>query len=332
VTNARSKLRRWRLLLIPAALVVPALALAALFIAHGTASRLAFVEYPVQSSFDTPTAIAAGADGTIWFTLDLADAIGRVRGGKVERLGTSGKNLEPIGLGIGPDGSAWYTDTAARAITRIAASGDVKRFPLDTPAARLGRLAIAPDGAAWFAEETAYSISRLKDGTFTRHVFDSPRGGPYGVTVASDGTVWATLQSGDQLLRIAPDGVMTAFDVPRPAAVPSDIAVGPDGAVWFLEFRADCIGRLKDETFQEFPVGTKSAGLSGLAVAPDGSVWFGMLRSGSLGRLRNGKVETFRLPRERARPYTLAVDRGGNIWYADIAGYVGMLPGRYARQ
>lgn len=72
--------------------------------------------------------------------------------------------------------------------------------------------------------------------------------------------------------------------------------------------------------------------LTGLAVAGDGSVWFGMLRGGGLGRLGDGRVETFKLPREGARPCSLAVDRSGNVWYADISGYVGMLPARYAHR
>jgi virginiamycin B lyase len=323
-------MRFWRVLLIPAVVVVPALAVAAVFIAKEVSPRVPFVEYKMPQSLDIPTAIAAAPDGTVWFSMDLADSLGHVLDGRIQRVPVSAKTLEPIGLGVAPDGSVWYTDNASHAISHVTASGDVKHFPLDTPSVRLARLAVAPDGAAWFAEETGYSITRLKDGVLTRHVYDSPRGGPYGVTVAADGTVWATLQSGDQLLRISPDGVMTAFDIPRPAAVPSDIAVGPDGAVWFLEFRADSIGRFKDEVFREFPVGEKSVGLSGLAVGPDGAVWFGMLRAGKIGRLRDGKIDTFTLPREHARPYTLALDRQGNVWYADIAGYVGMLPASYA--
>src|SRR5262249_33289366 len=155
--------------------------------------------------------------------------------------------------------------------------GDVSWVTLDTLSVRLGRLAIAPDNAVWFAEGTAYSITRLKDREFTRHNYDSLRGGPYGVAVAPDGTVWATLQSGNQVLRIDGSGGIKAFDVPGPAAVPSDIAVAPDGSVWFLEFRTDKIGRLKDEKFEEFGIGEKSAGLSGMAIATDGSVWFGMV-------------------------------------------------------
>ena len=206
------------------------------------------------------------------------------------------------------------------------ALGEVTSFPLDTPIVRLGRLAVAPDGAAWFAEPIGRSISRLKDGKLTRHAFQFPLGGPYGVAVAADGAVWATLQSANQLLRIGPDGTIKALNLPRPAAVPTDIAVGPDGAVWFLQFRGNSIGRLKGGEFVEFAVAKENAGLAELTVSDDGAVWFGMLRARSLGRLRDGEVKTFKLPREDARPYSVAVDRDGNVWYADIRGYVGMLP------
>jgi virginiamycin B lyase len=120
-------------------------------------------------------------------------------------------------------------------------------------------------------------------------------------------------------------------NLPRPGAVPTDIAIAPGGAVWFVQFRGNSIGRLQDGEFTEFAVAQGNAGLTGLAVADDGAVWFGMLRAGSLGRLRDGEVKTFKLPRDDARPYSVAVDPEGNVGYADIRGYVGMLPARYAR-
>ena len=215
-----------------------------------------------------------------------------------------------------------------RAIARISSVGEIARFALDTPIARLGRLAIAPDGAAWFADPTGYGMTRLKDGVFTRHQIESARGGPYGVAVTADGAVWATLQNGNQLLRIAADGTSTTFDLPRGGAVPTDVAVGSDGSVWFLQFRANRIGRFKDGQFSDVEVGRENAGLSGIAVAPNGDVWFGMLRRASLGRLRNGHIAIFALPRDNARPFSVAVDRDGNVWYADISGFVGMLPAK----
>ena len=65
-------------------------------------------------------------------------------------------------------------------------------------------------------------------------------------------------------------------------------------------------------------------------MAPNDDVWFGMMRRASLGRLRNGHIEVFALPRDNARPFSVAVDRDGNVWYADISGFVGMLPAKYA--
>ena len=289
-----------------------------------------FVEYRMGEPQDAPIAIAAGTDGSVWFTIDHSDAIGRVRNGRVERLPTSSRNIEPLGLAVAADGSAWYTDLAARAVVRISSVGEIARFVLDTPIARLGRLAIAPDGAAWFADTTGYGMTRLKDGVFTRYQIESARGGPYGVAVTADGGIWATLQNGNQLLRLAADGTGRTFDLPRGGAVPTDVAIGSDGSVWFLQFRGNRIGRFKDGQFSEVEVGQENAGLSGIAVAPNDDVWFGMMRRASLGRLRNGKLAVFALPRDNARPFSVTVDRDGNVWYADISGFVGMLPAKHA--
>jgi virginiamycin B lyase len=323
---------RWRIALITAGFAVAALAGAAAALLPGVWSRARFVEYPMAQSEHMPIAVAAAVDGTVWFTIDGAAAIGRVRHGRIERLPKPGKSIEPIGLAAAPDGSVWYTDMARNMVSRMTPSGAVSSVTLDTPIVRLGRLAVAPDGAAWFAEATSYSITRVKDGELTRYPFQSFLGGPYGVAVAADGAVWATLQAGNQLLRITPEGNLETFNLPRPRAVPTDVAVAPDGAVWFVEFRGNSIGRFKDGEFVSFAVAQENAGLSGLAVADDGAVWFGMLRARSLGRLRDEELEIFKLPREDARPYSLAIDPDGNVWYADIHGYVGMLPARYARE
>ena len=272
------------------------------------------VEYAMLEPRDTPTALAIAPDGTIWFTIDFAAAIGRVRAGRVERLPKPRTSLEPVGIAVTADGSVWFTDSEARQVSRIAPSGDITSITLETPVARLGKVAAAPDGSVWFAEATAYSISRIKDGRLERHVIDSIRGGPLGVAAAPDGSVWATLQSANQLLRIAPDGSMRSFDIPTRSSSPADVAVDADGVVWFIEFRGNKIARFANGSFEEFAIGKENAGLTGLAAAPDGSVWFGMLRLGSLG------------------PYSVAVDPAGNVWYTDISGYVGMLRAESAKK
>lgn len=284
------------------------------------------IEYAMPVSTDIPTAVAVAPDGSVWFSIDFSDAVGVVRGGKVERFAKGSRSTEPIGIAVDTSGKVWVTDAATVSIVAMSATGGVQSVKLGTPIARLGRMAAAPDGAVWFAESTSYSITRLKNGELTRHAIDSARGGPYGVAVAADGTVWATLQSGNSLLRIAPDGKITEHEIPTPGVSPTDIAVDAAGAVWFLEFPADRIGRFQDGKFDELALAGKKLGLTGLATGPGGAVWFGMLRKGSIGRLRDGKVIEFKLPRDGARPYSVALDQLGNVWYADITGYVGMLP------
>jgi virginiamycin B lyase len=161
-----------------AVVTIAVLAAAAGYFAFGVGSRPQFVEYPMQEPQDMPIGIAAAGDGTVWFSIGGADAIGRVRDGQLERLPKPGKSVEPIGIGVAPDGSAWYTDIAAHAVSRMTPSGEVSSFRLSTPMVRLGRLAVAPDGAAWFAESSSQSITRLNEGELTRHQFQSPLGGP----------------------------------------------------------------------------------------------------------------------------------------------------------
>jgi virginiamycin B lyase len=197
-----------------------------------------FIEYRMAEPQDAPIAIATGSDGSIWFTIDHADAIGRVRDGRIERLPTSSRNVEPLGLAVAADGSAWYTDLAQRAIARISSGGEIARFTLDTPIARLGRLAIAPDGAAWFADQTGYGLTRLKDGVFSRHRIESARGGPYGVAVTANGAVWGDVWFG--MLRRASlgrlrGGDLAVFALPRDTARPFSVAVDHHGNVWYAD-------------------------------------------------------------------------------------------------
>jgi virginiamycin B lyase len=286
------------------------------------------VEYPMLEKNDIPAAIAAGADGSIWFTIDFSDAIGVFRDGKIERVKKGTRNMDPIGIAVDHAGNAWYADAPALSIGRISPNLERKIFPLGTPVARLQRMAVAPDGAVWFAEASASSVTRLKDDILARYELQAARGAPYGVAIAPDGYAWATLQQAGQIVRIDPvSGKTDWFWVPTPASAPTDIAVDATGDIWFLEFRSNKLGRIRNQEFSEYPIPSESriAGVAGLTVAPDGAVWFAMVRDGSLGRYKNNAFKFFRLPRFHARPVGVAADPQGNIWYVDLTGFLGKI-------
>ena len=169
------------------------------------------------------------------------------------------------------------------------------------------------------------SLTRLKDGVFTRHDVGALCAAPFGVAVGGDGTVWGTLPAANRLVRLPPAGRPAEMEVPTRGSQPGDVAVDARGAVWFLEMRANRIGRYAEGRLSDFPVTRVSPGLTALAVAPDGAVWFTELRAHRLGRLRDGVVTGFPLPRRDARPFGVAVDAGGNVWYTDLSGWLGRL-------
>jgi virginiamycin B lyase len=331
---AATSRRLWLVL----AIVLAVGAAAVTFVLRGGSSGPSgFEEFALTDEGGTPVAIAVARDGPVWFTLESSDSIGRLRNGRIERIPKGVESIEPLGLGVDAQGRAWFTEAPKQRINRIAPDGSIESFGLATQVARLGRLAIAPDGTVWFAEPSLASVTRLREGEFTRYIVGTLNAGipadaaPFAVAVAPDGAVWATLPTADKILRIAPDGAATAFDVPTRRSGLGDIAIAPDGAVYFTELTANKIGRFAGGRFEEFTVPTPLAGITALAVSPDGAAWFTELRGHQLARLHNGKIAEFKLPRPQARPFGIAVDAANNVWYADLSGWVGRLEARRAK-
>lgn len=294
------------------------------------------VRSPVKA--DIPAAIAVAPDDTVWITLEFSHAIGRVRGiealraEKLERIDKGSENLEPLGLAVGRDGSVWFTDAPVRKISRIKPDGTIESVDLGTPIAKLGKLAVAADGAVWFAEGSMYSLTRYKNGELKRHTVETVRGNPYAVAVDSSGTAWATISNANELMRVSPQGEVSAIDVPTYGSAPGDLAVDSGGGVWFIQFRTNKLARYAAGKFDEYAIPGEKGGVAGLAIAPDGAVWFAMVRRHALCRFRKGEFKVFALPRDDARPVSLAADSKGNIWYADLGGWVGVLTAAIAQR
>jgi virginiamycin B lyase len=334
---AGSRRRRWLWLTIGASIAVLLAVMVVLALRVGPWANWGFTEYRMLSRTDIPAAIAVARDGTVWFTIEFSDAIGLMRNGEIKRIRKGSQNMEPLGLAVDTDSFAWFADSPKGVIFRISPQGEMQSFSLSMPVVKFGRLAIAPDGALWFAEPVPVSVTQFKDGKFTRFAVGPPAPtgldnvAPFGVAVDAGGTVWATLQNANKLVRITPSGEVTPFTVPTRRSGLADVAVDPSGAVWFIEIVGNKIGRFAEGRFQEFPIPTPNAALTSLAVAPDGAVWFTELRGHKLGRLRNGVVTEFALPRPEARPFGIAVDAANNVWYTDLSGWLGRLAAERAK-
>ena len=70
-------------------------------------------------------------------------------------------------------------------------------------------------------------------------------------------------------------GPTEVVEYPMPVAtdIPTAIAIGPDGAVWFTIDFSDAIGVIRNGRLQRFSKGSRNSEPLGLGVGPDGVAW-----------------------------------------------------------
>src|SRR6266508_1669125 len=86
-------------------------------------------EFPLPTAGGGMVAIAAGPDGSLWFTEYDAQQIGRITtGGVITELQIMRRAANPAGIAAGPDGSLWFTEHDGDRIGRITTDGVITEF------------------------------------------------------------------------------------------------------------------------------------------------------------------------------------------------------------
>jgi streptogramin lyase len=137
------------------------------------------------------------------------------------------------------------------------------------------------------------------------------------VTVTVTSSVTHATASGTATVTIRPwDSTHTrGFPV---SGVPTWIAVGPDGALWFTEEMNDRVDRVTTGfVFTSYPVPSGSRPL-GIAAGGDGNVWIAENASGKIARMTTaGVVTEFAVPVSGSHPEAIALGPDGNLWFVD---------------
>jgi streptogramin lyase len=277
------------------------------------------------NSNSTPTGIAAGADGNLWFTEQYVDGIGRITpSGAVTEFssGITGNSF-PENITAGPDGNLWFTELIGNRIGRITTFGGVTEFSagITSRSDPLG-IAAGPDGNLWFTEFIGNRIGRITpSGVVTEFSIGIANGSnPHDIAAGPDGNLWFTEEFGDRIGRITPSGVVTEFSTGiTSGSEPEDIAPGADGNLWFTEFAGDRIGRISAAgTVTEFGLPAGAAPAS-IARGSDGNLWFTDGESGQIGQVtRAGVVSDFPLLSPQIHTLNAIVSGpDGNLWFTD---------------
>jgi virginiamycin B lyase len=148
-------------------------------------------------------AVAAGADGGVWFLQNEPD-------------------------------STWYGPNSHLKIGHVTAGGAVTSFPFAEHEAGLTSIVEGHEGNGWFTEYFAGKIGRITPGGELKE-FDLPAGSrPGSIAVDAEGDLWFSEQEENRIGRITPTGEVSEFKLPF-AVRPGSVAVGADGRIWFTE-------------------------------------------------------------------------------------------------
>jgi streptogramin lyase len=92
----------------------------------------AFTEFTVPTASSSPTAIAAGPDGNLWFTEASGNKIGRVTPtGMFTEFTVPTASSAPQEIAAGPDGNLWFTELNANNVGRVTPTGTFTEFRPD---------------------------------------------------------------------------------------------------------------------------------------------------------------------------------------------------------
>lgn len=260
-------------------------------------------EYPVaansQKNLGIPDAMAAGSDGSLWFT-DISVSVPRV--GRVDpatgastlyELPLTGAvnftNAQVTSITPGADGAMWFTGGYSGALGRIDASGTVTAYATGlTPYA----VTIGQDGAVWFTNNDA-SIGRLDPATGKVTSYTAPSAGTGlpalgEIVPGPDGRLWFTEPGVGKIGALNPsDGQIAEYAVPTADSKPTGIVAGTDGRLWFTESAASNVGSIDPASgsVTEHPLPATLSSPMRIMNGPGGELWFTSPGRGKIGHL-----------------------------------------------
>ncbi|HSN00794.1 MAG TPA: hypothetical protein VLS52_07295 [Rudaea sp.] len=279
------------LLPIPARALVATLAVLAFADAHAQV-----VEYALPTADARPQSIVAGPDGNVWF-VEQPSANGDLPQGKIGKITPNGEITEYLppnttcvvrGLVSGAQNNLWFTETGCY----------MPNSPQLT--SKIGKISV--------------------DGSITEY---PAHGEPADITLGSDGNIWFTYSSWNELGRITPNGVTTDFPLAGNATNAQGITRGPDGNLWYAEPLA--IGRMTPSgVASEFG---PALGAGYIAAGPDGNLWytvpfvfgFGPNPPGdTVARITpQGVITEFITPTTQSVPFGITGAPDGNVWFTE---------------
>ena len=288
--------------------------------------QYAIQEYPVPAG-SHPHDVAPAADGTVWYTAQIAGALGKLDPvtGETHHI-PLGSGSSPHGVIVGPDGAPWITDSGLNAIVRMdPQTEEVKVFPLpdESGYANLNTAAFDRDGILWFTGQNGI-YGRLDPSTGEIKVFQAPRGrGPYGITITPNGIVYYASLANSYVGRVDPQtNEATVLEPPTNNQGARRVWSDSQGRIWVSEWNAGQVAvyNPNDNSWKEWKLPGDGPQAYAVYVDDRDIVWLSDFGANAIVRF-DSKVEQFtvyELPSPDASVRQI-LGKPGEIWGAESA-------------
>jgi len=238
------------------------------------------VPYPDSRPRDPDAASA----GEVWFVGQRGDYLARLNpktGEFVRRDLEDGAG--PHNLIVGSDGIVWYAGNRKAYIGRYdPVSGEIERIEMPNPDARDPHTLIFDAGEEhiFFTVQGGNFVGRLA--LESRQVdlveVPTPRARPYGIDIASDGTVWVVLFGTNKLAEIDPNTLeLTEHALPDEGARPRRVGILDNGHVYYTDYARGYLGRFDPSSgmFEEWEMPSGSGARPyGMAIDSQDRIWY----------------------------------------------------------
>lgn len=283
-------------------------------------------EWIVPTLGSRPHDPLAAADGSIWWTGQWANVLGRLdpKTGAMKEFPLKTPQSGPHGLAEDASGNIWYTGNGAGLIGKLdPKTGDVTEYKMPDPAARDPHTPVfARNGMLWFSVQQANMMGRLdpRTGVIKLVTMPTPRSLPYGVAFDSKDRPFVVLFGTNKVASLDPDTMaVKEYALPNAASRPRRLAITSDDMVWYADYSRGYLGRLNPATGEVREWASPSGAQSqpyGIAVAK-GAIWYNEsgIRPNTLVRFdpKTGKFQSWIIPSGGIVVRNMMATKEGNL-------------------
>jgi virginiamycin B lyase len=218
-------------------------------------AKISIKTWEVPTPGSRPHDPLAATDGSLWYTGQMANVLGRLdpKTGRFTEFPLKTPHSGPHGLVEDRDGNIWYTGNTGALIGKLdPRNGAVTEYFMPAPDVRDPHTLIFDGhGILWFTAQNANRVGRLdpKTGDIKLVTPTTPKSRPYGMAVSSKGTVFFVEFGANKVGAVDPGTLeVREYALPDPGARPRRIAITSDDIVWYTDYPRGYLGRLDPAT------------------------------------------------------------------------------------